>query len=69
MALVVTVAREWIEDIKEGISDDEWFGPIACPLANLCPHPLRSTASAKECKLWVSTQQFNLEESGVLWLH
>jgi hypothetical protein len=63
-----TVAREWNEDIKVGIVDDEWFGPIAHSLANQCPHPPPSTASAKECKLWLSTQRFYLEENGLLLL-
>jgi len=34
MALAVTPAREWIEYTKQGIIDDEWFGPIAHSLAN-----------------------------------
>jgi len=29
MALEGTAAGEWIDNIKVGIVDDEWFGPIA----------------------------------------
>jgi hypothetical protein len=68
MAMEVTAAGEWIEHIKAGIVDDEWFGPIAHSLANPSPHPQPPTASAKECKLWVSSQRFYLEENGLLWL-
>jgi len=68
MALQVMAAGECIEDIKVSIIDDEWFGPIAHSVANPSPHPLPSTASAKERKLWVSAQQFYLEESGLLRL-
>jgi len=68
MAMVVPAAGEWIEDIKAGIVDDEWFGPIAHCLADPSPHPPPSTASPKERKLWVSAQRFNLEENGLLWL-
>jgi len=34
----VTAAGEWVDDIKEDIIDDEWFGPITHSLAN--PSPL-----------------------------
>ena len=68
MALEVTAAREWIEDIKAGIIDNEWFGPVPHSLANPSPHPLPSTTSAKECKLWVSAQLLYLEENGLQWL-
>ena len=37
IALEVTAARKWIEDSKAGISDHEWFGPIARSVANPCP--------------------------------
>ena len=68
MALSVTAAREWIDDIKVGIIDDECFGPIAHCLANPSPHPLPYTAFTKECTLWVSAQSFDLEENALLWL-
>jgi hypothetical protein len=68
MAMEVTAAGEWIEDIKAGIVDNEWFGPIAHSLANPSPRPPPSTASAKECKLWVLAQRCYLEENGLLWL-
>jgi len=68
MAMEVTAAGEWIDDIKAGIVDDDWFGPIAHSLANPSPCPPPSTASAKERKLWVSAQRFYLEENGLLWL-
>jgi len=64
----VTAAGEWIEDIKGGIVDDEWFGPIAHSLANPSPRPPPFTASAKERKLCVSSPQFYLEENSLLWL-
>jgi len=51
MAMEVTAAGEWIEDIEAGIVDDEWFGPIAHSLANPSPGPPPSTASATERKL------------------
>jgi len=51
MAMEVTAAGKWIEVIKAGIVDDEWFGPIAHCLANPSPRPPPSTASAKELKL------------------
>jgi len=41
---------------------------MAHSLANPSPHPLPSTASAKEHTLWVSAQRFYLEESCLLWL-
>ena len=47
MAMEVSAAKEWIEDIKASIVDDEWFGPIAHSLANPSPRPPPSTASAK----------------------
>jgi len=56
IALEVTSAGEWIDDIKVGIVDDKWFGPIAHSLANPSPHPTPSTASTQEFKLWVSAQ-------------
>jgi len=56
MAMEVTAAVEWIEDIKAGIVDDEWFGTIAHSLANSSRRPPPSTASTKECKSWVSAQ-------------
>jgi len=56
MAMKVTAAGEWMEDIKVGIVDDEWLRPIAHSLANPSPHPPPSTASAKERKLLVSAQ-------------
>jgi hypothetical protein len=56
MAMQVTAACEWIEDIKAGIVDNEWFGPVAHSLANPSPRHPPSTASTKECKLWVSAQ-------------
>ena len=68
-ALEVTAAGEWVDDIKVGIIDDEWFGPIAHCLANPSPCPPPSTASTKERKLWVVTQRFYLDENGLLWLH
>jgi hypothetical protein len=68
MAQEVTAARERIEDIKAGIIDNEWFGPIAHSLTNPSPRPLPSTAPAKERKLWVSAQRFCLEENGRMWL-
>jgi hypothetical protein len=68
MAQEVTAARERIEDIKAGIIDDEWFGPIAHSLTNRSPRPLPSTAPAKDHKLWVSAQRFCLEENGLMWL-
>jgi len=69
MALEVSAAREWSDDFKAGIFGDEWFGPIAHSLANLSPRPPPSTASIKECKLWVSAERFYLEENVLLWLH
>ena len=68
IAMEVTAAGKWIQDIKAGIVDDEWFGPIAHSLANPSPGPPPSTASATECELWVSAQRFYLEENGLLWL-
>jgi len=68
MAMEVTAGGEWIEDIKVGIVDDEWFGPISHSLAKPSPRPTPSTASAKERKLLVSAQRFYLEENGLLWL-
>jgi len=68
MALGLTAAGEWVDDIKAGIIDDEWFGPIAHCLANPSPCPPPSTASTKERKLWVAAQRFHLEENGLLWL-
>jgi len=68
MAMEVTAAIEWIEDIKVGIVDDEWFRPIAHSLGNSSRRPPPSTASAKEHRLWVSAERFNLEENGLLWL-
>jgi hypothetical protein len=56
MVMQVTAAGEWIEDIKAGIVDDEWFGPIAHSLANPSARPPPSTVFAKERKLWVSAQ-------------
>jgi hypothetical protein len=56
VALEVTAGGDWIEDIEAGIIDDEWFGPIAHSLAIPNPHPLPTTASEKEHKLWVSAQ-------------
>jgi len=67
-ALEVTAAGDWVDDIKAGIIDDEWFGPIAQCLANPSPCPPPSTASTKERKLWVAAQPFYLEENGLLWL-
>jgi len=64
----VTAAGKWVDDIKAGIIDDEWFGPIAHCLANPSPCPLPSTASTKEHKLWVAAQRFYLEENRLLWL-
>ena len=69
LALEVTATGEWVDDIKVGIIDDEWFGPIAHCLANPSPHPPPSTASTKESTLWVAAQRFYLEENGLLWLH
>jgi len=63
------VAGEWVDDIKVGIIDDEWFGPIAHCLANPSPRLPPSSASTKERKLWVAAQRFYLEENGLLWLH
>ena len=57
-----------VDDIKAGIIDDEWFGPIAHCLANPSPRPPPSTASTKERKFWVAAQRFYLEENGLLWL-
>jgi len=68
-ALEVTAAGEWVDDIKVGIIDDEWFGPIAHCLANPSPCPPPSTASTKERKLWVVTQRIYLDENGLPWLH
>jgi len=68
MVMVVTAAGEWIEDIKVGIVDDEWFWPIAHSLANPSPRHPPSTVSAKERKLWASAQRIYLEENGLLWL-
>jgi len=67
MAMDVTVAGESIEDIKAGIVDDKWFGPIAHSLANPSPCPPPSTASAKQRKLWVSAQRFYVEKNDLLW--
>jgi len=67
-ALEVTTAGEWVDDIKAGIFDDEWFGPSADHLANPSPRPPPSTASTKERKLWVAAQRLYLEENGLLWL-
>jgi hypothetical protein len=64
MAIDVTAAGEWIEEIKAGRVDNNWFGPIAPFLANPSLRPLPSTTSAKERKLWVSAQCFYLEEDG-----
>jgi len=69
MALEVTASGEWINDIKVRIIAEEWFGPIAHCLANPTPCPLPSTASAKECNLWLSVWRIYLEENGLLWLH
>jgi len=68
LALEVTAAGEWVDDIKAGIIDDESFGPIAHCLANPSPHPLPSTASTKEFKVWVAAHRFGLEENVLLWL-
>jgi hypothetical protein len=68
MDMEVTAAREWIEEIKAGIVDDDWFRPNRHCLPNPSPRPLPSTASAKQRKLWVSSQQFYLEENGPLGL-
>jgi hypothetical protein len=67
-ALEVTAAGEWVDDIKAGIIDDKWFGPIAHCLDNPSPRPPPSTASTKERKLSVAAQRFYLEENGLLWL-
>jgi len=69
MALEVMVAREWVEDIKAGIIDDEWFGPIAHCLANPIPRLSPSTSCTKECKLWVAAQRCYVAENGLLWPH
>jgi len=55
-ALEFTAAGKWVDDIKVGIIDDEWFGPIGHCLANPSPRPPPSTASTKERKLWVAAQ-------------
>jgi len=68
MALEVTAAGEWVDDIQVGMIGNEWYVPIAHCLANPSPRPRLSTASTKECKLWMSAQQFNLEDNGLLWL-
>jgi len=67
-ALELTAAGEWVDDIKAGIIDDEWFGPIAHCLANPSPRPPPSAASTEERRLWVAAQRFYLEENGLLWL-
>jgi hypothetical protein len=67
MAMEVTAAGEWIEDIKPGIVDNEWSGPIAHSVANPSPRHPPCTTSAKERKLWVSSQRFYLEKNGLLW--
>jgi len=69
ISLEVTVARESVEDIKQGIIDDKWFVPIKCFLANQIPRPAPSTASGKEPKWMLSAQRFYLQENGLLWLH
>jgi len=68
MALGVTEATEWIEDIKAGIIDDQSFGSIAYSLANPSPRPLPSTASGGEWKLLVPVQRFYVGENGLLLL-
>jgi len=68
MALWVTEATEWIEDIKAGIIDDQSFGSIAYSLANPSPRPLPSTASGGERKLLVPVQRFYVGENGLLLL-
>jgi hypothetical protein len=68
MALAVSAAGEWVEDIKAFIIDDEWFGPIANYFADPSLRPPPSITSTKERKVWVSAQQFYLEEKGLLWL-
>jgi hypothetical protein len=68
MALAVTAAGEWIDDIQVGIVDHKWFGPIACALPDPSPNPPPSSALNKERKLWVSAKWFYLGQNGLLWL-
>jgi len=56
MALDDTAARKWVHDIRLGIIDDEWFGPVAHYVANPSPSPPPSTSSMKEPKFWVAAQ-------------
>jgi len=67
-ALEVTVAGEWVDDIKAGIIDDICFGPIAHSLPNPSPRLPPFTASTKERTLWPAAQRFYLEEHGLLQL-
>ena len=68
MALDVSAAREWIDDIKAGIVYDEWFGSIKQIFTNRSHRPPPSPAPALECTSQVSAQRFDLEENGLLWL-
>jgi len=68
MALEVMAAGEWVDDIKAGIIDDEWFGPIGHCLGNPSPRPSPSTASTKERTFWVAVQRLYVEENRLLWL-
>jgi hypothetical protein len=69
MAMEVSAAREWIQNIKSGIVNDEWFGPIVHSLANPSPRPPPFTGSSKQLRLWASAQRFSLEENSLLWVH
>jgi len=67
-ALAGNEAGEWVDDIKAGTIDDQWFGPIAHCLSSPSPRSPPSTASTKEGKLWVATKRFYLQENGPLLL-
>jgi len=59
-------AGEWVDDTTVGIIDHEWFGRITHCLANSSPSVLLSTASNKECEIWVLAQGFHLAENSLL---
>ena len=44
------------------------LGLLHIPWPTQVPAPPPSTLSAKERKLWVSAERFNLEENGLMWL-
>ena len=68
MTLEVTLARAWINDIKVGIIDNEWFRSIAHCLANPSSTSFPSTPATTEHELWVLVHLLFLEVNGLLWL-